>query len=313
MRALVTGGNGFIGSHLVDLLLVSSWDVTVLDLTHRRFDPIPGAVNFVQGDCSSEYLLRECVARSDVVFHLAWTGIHETSNRDPVADIKTNLVSSISLLEICRTENVERIVFLSSGGTVYGSAKTLPIPVDHPLEPNTSYGITKLAVEKYLKMYFHLHGLEYAILRPSVPFGPRQNPLAHQGAVAIFLYRVAYGLPITIFGNGQTTRDFFYIEDLARAMVAAAVCPLDAQRIFNVGGKESFSLNQLLQEIESTVGKKAIINYANARTFDASHIKLDTHITEQHLQWMPQYSLSEGLSKTWAWMKATIPNPNTNE
>lgn len=312
MRALVTGGNGFIGSHLVDQLLIAGWDVTVLDLAHRRFDRIPDAVNFVQGDYSSEYLLRECAARSDVVFHLAWTGIHETSNRDPVADIQTNLVSSVCLLEICRSENVKRIVFLSSGGTVYGPAKALPISIDHPLEPNTSYGITKLAVEKYLKMYSHLHGLEYAILRPSVPFGPRQNPLAHQGAVAVFLYRVAHGLPITIFGDGQITRDFFYIEDLARAMVAAAICTLDTQRIFNIGGKEAVSLNQLLQEIEATLGKKAIVNYAEARPFDASHIKLDTQITEQCLQWLPQYSLSDGLSRTWAWMKATIPSPSTN-
>ena len=312
MKALVTGGNGFIGSHLVDSLLASGWDVTVLDLTHRRFDPVPDGVNFVQGDFSTEYLLRECVADSDVVFHLAWAGIHELSNGDPIADITTNLVCSVRLLEICCAEKVGRVVFLSSGGTVYGTPKKLPIPLDHPLEPITSYGITKLAVEKYLKMYFHLHGLEYAILRPSVPFGPRQNPLAHQGAPAVFLYRVAYGLPITIWGDGETTRDFFYIEDLVRAMLAAASSPLVTYRTFNIGGKEAVSLNQLLYEIEVIVGKKAVVNYADARIFDATHIKLDTHITEEYLQWNSQVPLSEGLSRTWDWMKKNISKPDTS-
>jgi len=309
MKALVTGGNGFIGSHLVDYLLASGWDVTVLDLTHRRYDPIPDGVNFVQGNFSQEYLLRECVAGRDVVFHLAWTGIHELSNHDPVADIKTNLVCSVKLLEICLQEKVGRVVFLSSGGTVYGGIEKLPIPIDHPLEPISSYGITKLAVEKYLKMYLRLHDLEYAILRPSVPFGPRQNPIAHQGAPAVFLYRVAYDLPITIWGDGEITRDFFYIEDLVLALVAAAIRPLDTQRIFNIGGKKAVSLNQLLREVEVIVGKVARVNYADARIFDATHIKLDTHITEQYLQWNSQYSLSEGLIKTWEWMKKIIPDP----
>jgi UDP-glucose 4-epimerase len=121
---------------------------------------------------------------------------------------------------------------------------------------------------------------------------------------------VAYDLPITIWGNGEITRDFFYIEDLVCAMVAAATRPLDTQRTFNVGGREAVSLNQLLHEIEVIVGKKASVIYSDARIFDAPHIKLDTHITEQYLQWASRYSLSEGLSKTWDWMKETIPRPN---
>ncbi len=312
MKAVVTGGNGFIGSHLVDFLLASGWNVTVFDLSPRRFEPIPEEVNFIQGDLSQEYLLRESIVGADIVFHLAWAGIHELSNRDPVADIEVNLASSVRLLDICCQEKVGRVVFLSSGGTVYGITEKLPIAVDHPLRPITSYGVTKLAVEKYLTMYLHLHGLEYAVLRPSVPFGPRQHPLAHQGAPTVFLYRVTYDLPITIWGDGEVTRDFFYVEDLIRAMFAAATYPLDARRTFNIGGKEGISLNRLLREIEVIVGKKANVSYTEARSFDVPHIKLDTHITEQYLQWTPQYSLSEGLSKTWQWIKKTIPKPDTN-
>jgi len=309
VKALVTGGNGFIGSHLVDALLALNADVVVLDLRDRRFGSVPEGVDFVQGDLCQEYLLRESVVDADVVFHLAWGSIHETSNRDPVADIETNLVPSVRLLDICCQEKVGRVVFLSSGGTVYGPTKKLPIAVDHPPRPITSYGITKLAVEKYLEMYFRLRGLEYVVLRPSVPFGPRQNPLAHQGAPTVFLYRVTYGLPIVIWGNGKVTRDFFYVEDLIRAMLAASTCSLSDQRVFNVGGKASVSLNQLLHEIEVIVGRGAKVNYAEARPFDVSHVKLDTRLTEEHLDWKPRYTLAEGLTKTWKWLKDAIPKP----
>lgn len=313
MKALITGGNGFIGSHLVDSLVDSDWDVTVLDSLCRKFDVMPGGVNFVQGDYFQENLLRECISGKDVVFHLAWSGIHEISNCNPLADIELNLIPSVRLIDLCCQQKVGRIVFMSSGGTIYGTSEKQPIPVDHPLEPVTSYGVTKLAVEKYLKMYSHLNGLQYAILRPSVPYGPRQDPLAHQGAPAVFLYRVANGLPITIWGDGKVTRDFFYIEDLIQAAVAAAIYPLDKQRIFNVGGREAVSLNELLQRIEGIVGRKAIVNYSDARNFDALHIKLDTHVTEQCLKWTPQYPLSEGLSETWTWIERNVPGPTQRE
>ena len=310
MKALVTGGNGFIGSHLVDCLVVLGWDVTVFDLRHRRFGRIPEGADFVQGDLLQEYLLRESVVGADVVFHLAWASIHETSNRDPVADIRANLISSIRLLEICRQEEVGRVVFLSSGGTVYGATERAPISVNHPLRPITSYGITKIAVEKYLGMYFYLYGLEYVVLRPSVPFGPRQNPLTHQGAPTVFLYRVTYDLPITVWGYGQVTRDFFYVKDLVHAMIAAATRSLNTHRVFNVGGKKAVSLNQLLYEIEEIVGKRARVSYAEGRPFDAPYVKLDISLTEKDLGWEPRCTLVEGLTETWEWLKENVSKPD---
>ncbi|MFB0536469.1 MAG: NAD-dependent epimerase/dehydratase family protein [Anaerolineae bacterium] len=312
MKAFVIGGNGFIGSHLVDALLTSGWSVTVLDVNRRQFDPIPSGVRFIRGDISQYFLAREYAIGADIVFHLAWPGTPETSIRNPIADIESGLIPSVRLLESCRIEGIKRMVFLSSGGTVYGISEKLPIAVDHPKNPVTSYGITKLAVEGYLGMYSHLHGLDYAVLRPSVPFGPRQNPLGYQGAPTVFLYRVAYGLPITIWGDGEITRDYFYVEDLVRAMIAAATYPLGAQRVFNVGGKEAISLNRLLQEVESVVGRSAKVHYTEPRPFDAPHIKLDTRLTEKYLRWKPQYSLTEGLVKTWEWIKEVVPKPDTN-
>ena len=215
-RALVVGGNGFIGAHLVQKLVATGWDVTILHKYEQpRYSKMPTAVRFLRGDLTQESLLAEAVAQQDVVFHLLWTttAIHEVANRDPAADVQANLVLTIHLIEACRAARVGRLVFTSSGGTVYGRTQTAPIPEDHQTNPITAYGVSKLAVEKYLQMFHHLYGLDFAIFRPSVPYGPYQNPLARQGAVAVFLYRVAKGLPLTIWGDGSVTRDYFYISD----------------------------------------------------------------------------------------------------
>ncbi len=306
MKALVIGGNGFIGSHLVDKLVESGWNVTVYDLHERRYDPVPASVDFVRGDLSQSFLVREALAGVDVVFHLAWATIHEVSNQDPAADVKANLIPSIQLLEACCQADVRKVVFTSSGGTVYGPARELPIRETHPQNPINGYGITKLAVEKYLHMFKHLNGLDYAILRPSVPYGPRQNPLGRQGAVAVFLYRVAQELPVTIWGDGSVTRDYFYISDLADALITVAEQDLDQYRIFNIGGAEEISLVQLLERIEEAVGKKAIVAYKPSRKFDASRIVLDTALAKVNLNWQPKVTLAQGLAQTWDWMQTTI-------
>ena len=306
MKALVIGGNGFIGSHLVDKLLAEGWEVVVLDLYERRFDPIPPQVRFIQGDWNQTFLVREALLGANVVFLLAWTMIHETATQDPAADVHANLIPSIHLIDACRQAGVGRLVFVSSGGTVYGPAQALPISERHPQDPINAYGVTKLAVEKYLQMFHHLYGLEYAILRPSVAYGPRQNPLGRQGAVAVFLYRVAHDLPITIWGDGHTTRDYFYVSDLANALVASAERCLKTEHIFNIGGSHGISLNQLLALVEKEVGKQAIVEYRPARRFDAPQIVLDTRLARRELDWQPEVSLVEGLELTWRWMSSVM-------
>lgn len=304
MKALVVGGNGFIGSHLVDRLADLKWEVVVLDPHDRRFDEVPAGVRHIHGDAADPYAVREGLSGVDVVFHLAWTTIHLSANHDPVADIQSNLITSVQLMRACLESKVARIIFMSSGGTVYGTVTSFPTPESHPSEPVTAYGITKLAVEKYLHMFRQLHGLDYVVLRPSVPFGPRQNPLAKQGAVAVFLYRIGRRLPITLFGRGDYSRDFFYVGDLIQAMVLSATAELNGNRVFNVGGGVDITLINLVRQIEDLLGRDAIVEFQPARPFDAPRILLDTSSAGEALGWKLGTDFPTGLSCTWKWISS---------
>ena len=264
----------------------------------------------MQGDLSvSSHEMETLIESSvvDVVFHLAWSSIHETSLQNPTSDLVTNLAPSISIIQAC-ARSVKKLVFLSSGGAIYGPTNKQNIPETHPLNPISPYEIGKLAVEKYLEMYHYLQGLDYAVVRPSVPFGPRQDYLKRQGAVSVFLYRVAQGLTVTIWGDGNNIRDFFYVTDLSDAIIRCADHNLQNNRVFNVGGSEGITLNRLLAQVETVVDKKAIIDFQPARPFDPPQIILDTSLIRHELGWKPQVSFSEGVTKTWDWISHTFPD-----
>lgn len=306
---LITGGNGFIASHLVDSLAASGYRITVLDVYPRPYDPLPQGVSFVQGTLQDIHLTRRTLEdhQIELVYHAAWANIHETALKDPVADVQTNLVASINLLSACRDRGVKRVVYLSSGGTVYGLPKHIPIPEDHSTDPINAYGITKLTVEKYLRMFHHLYGLEYTILRPSVPYGPRQNPFHRQGVVAVFIYNVLKKEQVTIFGDGEVVRDYFYIEDLTRALVASKDIAFDPLKTtFNLGGIQPYSLNELVTKIESILGIKMLVKYEPARNFDVPRILLDTSLAQSHLNWKPAVSLEDGIQRTANWLQNWI-------
>lgn len=306
---LITGGNGFIASHLVDTLAASGHKVTVLDVYPRPYDSLPQGVNFVQGTLQDIHLVRRTLEdhRIELVYHAAWANIHETALKDPVADVQTNLVASINLLSACQDTGVKRVIYLSSGGTVYGLPKHIPIPEDHPTNPINAYGITKLTVEKYLHMFHHLYGLEYTILRPSVPYGPRQNPFHHQGVVTVFIYKALTQEPVTIFGDGEVVRDYFYIGDLTRALETSKDLVFDpSNNTFNLGGMQPHSLNELVKKIESALGKKMLVNHVPARKFDVPHILLDTSLAQASLNWKPAVSLEEGIQRTADWLQKQI-------
>lgn len=303
---LVTGGNGFIGSHLVDRLASDPDNrVTVFDLYPRPHGDTPAEVLFVQGDIGDAALVRRTLVDQgiEVVYHVAWASIHETSIKDPVRDIEMNLVPSVGLLDASREAGVKRIVYISSGGTVYGIPLTLPISEDHPTHPISGYGITKLAVEEYLRMYSHLYGVQSVILRPSVAYGPRQNPRRRQSAVTVFIHRALLGEPIVIWGDGEVLRDYIYVDDLTSALVAAALVPLSSTAVFNLAGSAAYTLNQLILEIETTLAVRIDVRHEPARRFDVPLLRLDTRAAIQALNWQPLTDLSEGIAQTATWLK----------
>ncbi len=303
MRAVIVGGNGFIGSHIVDSLLEDDWRVTVLDRVMERYrPPLPG-VDYILGELGNRGLLRAILPDADVVFHLASTTTPQSSNEAPAFDIQSNLVETIGLLDECVQAQVKKIIFFSSGGTVYGVPRSVPVAEDDPTYPISSYGIVKLATERYLHLYRHLHGLSYTILRPSNPIGKRQNPLGQQGVVAVFLGRVAQGLPIVVWGDGKVVRDYIDISDLANAAKKAAIT-MTVNTVFNIGSGRGLSLNELIEVIRSVVKQPVHVNYLPARLSDVPTIVLDSRRAQEELDWKPQFSFQHSIETTWEWVRS---------
>lgn len=306
MRALILGGNGFIGSHIVDALLADRWTVRVLDRAMERFRPALPGVDYVLGDFGDTVALARALSGTDVVFHCVSTTLPKSSNEDPTFDVSSNVIQTIRLLEGCVREGIQKVVFLSSGGTVYGVPSMSPITEGHATDPECSYGITKLAIEKYLALFKQLHGLDYVILRPSNPFGIRQNPFGTQGAVAVFLGKASRGMPIEIWGDGEIVRDFVHVRDLAAGIVVAARLQTRS-RVFNLGSGTGRSLNVVLGAIESVLGRRLTVNYTAGRIFDPPSIVLDISRARSELEWHPSVSMEEGIRETWDFVRNVRP------
>jgi UDP-glucose 4-epimerase len=306
-RCLVTGGCGFIGSHLVEMLVAYGYDVRVADLRSpmdTASSAIPG-VQYHQGDLGNLLNSDNLLEGVNTVFHLAWRFFPGFANRDVVADIQVNLVCLARLLQRCIENGVRRIIFFSTAA-VYGPVGVSVIRETHPTHPISAYGIAKLAAEKYVNLYHHLYGLEYCILRPALPYGPGQNPFGYQGVVAVFIGRILNKEPIVIFGNDETiTRGFFYVSDLAQAGVLAA----ESKRpvgTYNIGGK-ALSLRHMVDAITEIVGPDfdVTVNYSPSRPSDVSQLILETTQARQILGWEPEVTLQEGLTRTWEWIQQT--------
>jgi UDP-glucose 4-epimerase len=307
MKCLVLGGGGFIGSAVCDRLLRDGHQVRVLArpklAPYRAFGP-EEPMEWMRGDFLNVHDLREAVQGVDAVFHLVSTTVPKSANDDPIWDVQSNLVGALQLLQVLREQPVDRIIFVSSGGTVYGPPRYLPIDEDHPTNPLTAYGITKLAIEKHLQMFTHIHGVPTIILRVSNPYGPRQRIETAQGAVSVFLHRALAGAPIEIWGDGETTRDYIYISDVAEAC-ARAVFYDGRERVFNVGTGQGTSLNALVEWIERVIDRPVQRVYLPARAFDVPVSVLDNTRIREAFGWAPQVGLPEGLSRTLAWIRQT--------
>lgn len=303
MKALVTGGAGFIGSHLVDLLLEEKHDVVVLDdLSSGKLDNIrrpldSGAIQFVQGDIRTvDYFRLFEEYRPEVVFSLAAQIDVRKSVSDPLLDAETNILSVIKMAEAARKLGVRKIVHASSGGSIYGIPESFPVSEHTKVDPHSPYAVSKLAGEFYLNAFGHLYGLETSFIAPSNVYGPRQNPFGEAGVVAIFAQRLLNGEQTVMFGGGKNTRDYVYVKDVAKAFLAAAY--LGNGTRFNIGtGVETTDL-ELHSEVALAVGTEASPLDQSARLGDLPRSSLDSSLAKQILEWEPQVQLKEGIAAT---------------
>lgn len=305
MKCVVLGGAGFIGSHLVERLLRAGHAVRVFDLRGREdwegFSP-GGEVEWMRGDFLSPAGVTHAVAGCDAAFHLAWTTLPKSSIEDPRADVESNVLGTLRLLEAWCRKGAGKLVFVSSGGTVYGAPRGVPIAEEHPTNPICSYGITKLAIEKYLELYRVLHGLDYCVLRLANPFGERQRVASGQGAVTAFLNRARHGEPIEIWGDGRVVRDYLYVGDMANALVRA----LDhrgERRVINVGSGVGRDVNEVVAAIERVLGRPLQRRHAAGRDFDVAVNVLDIRLARTELGWQPVTPFEEGLRRTLSWLE----------
>lgn len=302
MKVLVLGGNGFIGSHVVDRLLAGGDSVRVFDRYPERFREPRRDVDYRLSDFDDISALAEAIEGVDVVYHLISTTVPSTSNKNPVYDIETNLVGSLRLLELLRDSSVSRLVYLSSGGTVYGVPESLPVNELHPLRPVCSYGVIKVAIESYLQMFHHLYGLDYVCLRASNPYGERQGHAGVQGVVGTFLSQVLANEPINVWGDGSVVKDFFYVGDLADLCVLAGRS--NKVGVVNAGSGTGTSIKDIVCVLEEVVERDVSVRYLDGREYDIPKIVLDIERARQWYGWNPQVSLVEGIRRSWGWMKS---------
>lgn len=259
-------------------------------------------VEWVEGDFTNLADIDQALAGCEVVFHLVSTTLPKTSNDNPVYDVESNVVGTLRMLDVARRHNLKKIIFLSSGGTVYGVPEQVPIPETHPTDPICSYGIGKLAIEKYLELNRRLHDFDYGVLRLANPFGEYQRVSAAQGAIAVFLHKALRDEVIEIWGDGSVVRDYVYISDVTDAMLKLMNYE-GACHIFNIGSGQGHSLNDLLKIVETILARPVRCKYMPGRMLDVPTNVLDISRAASLLGWQPRVSLVEGMERVFDYMR----------
>jgi UDP-glucose 4-epimerase len=301
-KCLVLGGGGFIGTNLCVGLTKAGAAVEVFG--RRPFYQLPFTnTRWHEAEFSDASQLTEAVAGKDFVFHLLGGSVPAQSNSDPAGDVESSLLPSLQLMNICRAAQVKRIIFSSSGGTVYGVTDAQPILETSPTEPITAYGVNKLAVEKYLSLYRRLYGLDSVVLRISNPYGPYQYGRRPQGVVGTLLAKALTGEMIEIWGDGSVVRDFLHVDDAVAAMIAAASYE-GGERLFNVGSGQGRSMRDVVESIrrELTLDAERIC-YRPGRETDVPVNILNINLIKRTIGWTPKIDWATGLAATVKWMK----------
>ena len=303
MRALVTGGGGFIGSNLVDALVERGDEVTIVDDLstgkHHNLDVALGAdANLVELDIRDAPALAEQFERvaPEVVFHMAAQIDVRRSVADPALDSRVNVEGTINVLNAARAAGVKRVVNTSTGGAIYGEGQVIPAPEDHPVAPEAPYGLSKFCAEHYCALFTRLHGLSTVSLRYGNVYGPRQDPLGEAGVIAIFCGKLLDGGTPTIFGDGEQTRDYVFVADVVEANLRAAES--DATGPINIGRGVQTSVLDIVAALAEHADGEFGVEHAPGRPGEVQHIALDPARARAELGWEAQVDLDDGLGRT---------------
>ncbi len=301
MYCCIIGGSGFIGHHLVEILASQGKDLIVIGRNPLPSRTMPSGVRYISGDYGDKSFLRKVLKDVDEIVDFAYASVPKTSFEDPVKDILSNLPSSVNLFEVASSLPIKKLVIVSSGGTVYGKAAKVPIREDHPTDPISPYGITKLAVEKYALMYHALKGLPVVCVRPANAFGEGQKPFSGQGFVATAIASALEGREIIIYGEQGVVRDFVYVKDVARGIAAALnYCP--AGECYNIGsgiGTNNLEIINMIATIAKSRDIVLRVNVLPSRQYDVPVNVLDISKLRNETNWFPNIFLKEGLELTW--------------
>lgn len=304
-RAAVLGGCGFIGSHVCRALVARGHGVRIFEKTYASRElirDIEGDVEMVEGDITRPDDVLAALEGCETVVNLVHTTVPGSSMRDPAYDVESNVVASVRWLSRLSETDVRKVFFVSSGGTVYGVPERDLIDEGHPTEPISSYGITKLAVEKYVAMYAATCGARHVILRPSNVYGEGQRLHIGQGVIGVLADRALRGEPLEIWGEGKSLRDYLYVSDLVSALVAL----LDYEgprHVFNVASGEGRSVLDILEVLRRQLGRLPAVTHTEARSFDVPANVLDYSRLRAETGWRPRVSLEEGVARVLGWLK----------
>jgi UDP-glucose 4-epimerase len=298
MKILILGGSGFIGKNLCRFYARKNVQIVCFSADNPFDDGFliedRHQIEWVQGQFNDIDTLKRLLPGCVAIFHLICTTLPATSNKDLMFDLTSNILPTLNLLEAVKETRLQKLIFVSSGGTVYGLPQGAPIPESHDTQPICGYGIHKLAIEKYLHLYHHLHGLEYGILRLSNPYGKNQISDRPQGVIGNFLHKALNRQPLDVWGDGTVVRDYIYIDDAIEAF-DKLLNYSGSHRLFNIGSGIGHSILDIICEIQEILGYKLDVRFHQARDVDVPLNVLDIHQARNVLQWQPKTDLKTGL------------------
>lgn len=304
INVLIIGGGGFIGKHIVNALQEDHVRTVIFDINIKT-DLSTENCEFICGAIDNIELVENVIKKKRIthVIHLVSTTLPKSSNDNIEYDLSSNVIATIKLLDLCVKYSISKVLFMSSGGTIYGPPQSVPVIEDHATDPICSYGISKLTIEKYLRLYKHLYGLDFVVLRAANPYGPGQNPMTSQGVIANFIHKMHTNQPLEVWGDGSIVRDYFDVRDLAQLSKIALMSTVSG--VFNAGSGRGVSIDELIDLLSIVGGITPKVVYKEQRLVDVPVIILNCEAAKVSFGWCANTPLQVGINDYIEWYRAT--------